>query len=458
MRIRYLFTASVLALTACSDGVGPEPGALRIEASTQVVPEGGTLTLSATSAGRKVAPGSLAWESRDPSTLTVRDGVVRGVAPGVAYVVARGNGEADSVLITVRFAQVGPGTAAVRVAGAQGTVVRFGGTAVMLGTLDAPPTTTWFHAADVFPGASIEDTQKADSLLLIGIPGVPKVGSTTLKAPKVVTSPRFEVRPRMYLQIREGFQGQRYKFRIYVPVAESQLEITAVQLPPSPGLAVGLVVGSIAFEAAGFTVEIASDGSQTVLPIGNTTSRVYAEFLLPIHHKVWTGPRDVKFRLEGGHYPGEPEIGAHANYVPADVARGVGGVSVKFGYAQMGEGPNQVLIGAALWIPNPAPGTFPLDTGIAYRDSVAGDRAAMRVEASRLIASGGGFTWGERDHTPCVKGILRVTGYQAPTGRAYGRVVGELSCQGWPSSQSGGGAARITSTFKVPINPLGRLP
>src|SRR5690349_8723139 len=116
------FAPLTIVLAACADGgTAPTPGSLAIAApgGTEMV-EGQTMTLGVQQNGADLGATSVRWTSRDPSTLTVKDGVVRAVAAGPAWVVAEQGEARDSVRITAHFSSVGSGGAALRILGGPG--------------------------------------------------------------------------------------------------------------------------------------------------------------------------------------------------------------------------------------------------------------------------------------------------------------------------------------------------
>src|SRR5215213_7059041 len=133
MQKGWIGLSLVAALAASDRDAGIGPGAvINIEAPATRLAEGQTVALRARAGGQLVSAGTVQWVSRDPSTVSVdRDGVARGVAPGVAYVVAQSGRARDSVQLTVRFASLASGVA-VRVAGAGSAPVRLGGAALLV--------------------------------------------------------------------------------------------------------------------------------------------------------------------------------------------------------------------------------------------------------------------------------------------------------------------------------------
>lgn len=105
-----------LTLAACADGpAGPVPSqadavaAVELSHDTATLAVGGTLQLTAvlrTALGVVVQGPAVSWSSSDASRATVDvTGLVRGVAPGGALVIASSSGRADTARVTVTAAQ-----------------------------------------------------------------------------------------------------------------------------------------------------------------------------------------------------------------------------------------------------------------------------------------------------------------------------------------------------------------
>src|SRR5688500_13136486 len=133
MRMRHVVLAACTSgFIGCSDS-GTGPGSeLQITAPSRQVVEGREMTLTVSAGGRPVAAGDVEWSSSDPTTPSVRDGIVRGVAPGVAVARAGQGLSRDSVAITVRFAQSATAGMAIRIAGTNSEIVRMRGAGMIL--------------------------------------------------------------------------------------------------------------------------------------------------------------------------------------------------------------------------------------------------------------------------------------------------------------------------------------
>src|SRR5688572_15528648 len=165
MRMRFVLLASCTSgLIGCSDN-GTGPGSeLQISAPSRQVVEGREMTLAVSAGGRPVASRDVEWSSSDPSTLSVRDGVVRGVAPGVAFVRAGQGLTRDSVAITVRFAQAATAGMAIRIAGTNGEVVRMRGAGMIIQPIGLTTSHMQLRASNSPVEASLPQAGMGDSL------------------------------------------------------------------------------------------------------------------------------------------------------------------------------------------------------------------------------------------------------------------------------------------------------
>lgn len=97
--LRHRFTPLVFVLlAACADNPIAPSVAVRIDTpATTTVMVGDALQLTASASDG----GVVTWQSRAPATATVREGVVEGVRPGTARIVAVSGSGTDSVAVTV---------------------------------------------------------------------------------------------------------------------------------------------------------------------------------------------------------------------------------------------------------------------------------------------------------------------------------------------------------------------
>ncbi|HEX8829944.1 MAG TPA: Ig-like domain-containing protein, partial [Longimicrobium sp.] len=105
---RFGYTALLLAAAACDQGTtdaGTQVATVTVTPGAARVGVGQELALSASvldPASQPVAGARVGWQSLNPAAATVsQDGRVRGVANGVAQVVATARGRADTASITV---------------------------------------------------------------------------------------------------------------------------------------------------------------------------------------------------------------------------------------------------------------------------------------------------------------------------------------------------------------------
>src|SRR5687768_5627198 len=165
-----LLVACAVTGAACSDnGTGPGTEFQITAPGTELV-EGRELILSASAGGQPVEARVIRWSSSDPSTVQVTNGVVRGMAPGVAFVRA-GNGHSrDSVEITVRFARSATSGMAVRIAGASSEVIRMEGAGMILQPIGLASRHLQLRAGSDPLEESIPGGGIGDSLLFINFP------------------------------------------------------------------------------------------------------------------------------------------------------------------------------------------------------------------------------------------------------------------------------------------------
>jgi len=133
-------------------------------------------------------------------------------------------------------------------------------------------------------------TIRGDTLLQINYLGRLTLGVRTLQLANV----RIETRltdaiwhtgdDDVLLMIRED----GYRMRFYFPVRPTLLEVLALEEPSATS--VGHVRGRLSFEAAGILQTFDTRGNATYTPIGDRTTKVYAEFDTPLSFKLFTPP------------------------------------------------------------------------------------------------------------------------------------------------------------------------
>ena len=113
MLSKYLAPTLVALLTvvACDEPAAPEPVAsVTLSAAATTVAAGDSLPLTATlhaRNGRELDRRTIAWSTTAPGVATVSEaGIVAGVAPGTANIIATAEGHADTLAITVSPARV----------------------------------------------------------------------------------------------------------------------------------------------------------------------------------------------------------------------------------------------------------------------------------------------------------------------------------------------------------------
>ena len=442
MRMRHVVLAACTSgFIGCSDS-GTGPGSeLQITAPSRQVVEGREMTLTVSAGGRPVASGDVEWSSSDPTTLSVRDGVVRGVAPGVAFARAGQGLSRDSVAITVRFAQSATAGMAIRIAGTNSEIVRMRGAGMILQPVGLTNTHMQLRASNSPFEASLPQAGMGDSLLFINMPGPINVGVSELN-PLVVEWPvfRFTDASGAFFRIRDS--GSRLRF--YAPVTPPQIEITSVQMPTEAGSVPGLITGSIAFEAAGLVTDVDETFTPYIAPLADTTVRVYAEFVTPIYHILT--PR-ISLSLEGG-----PDAGTMA--AGGGAAINEGGLNIWLsGYpASSGEEIVRMFQGS-VWLPAPAVGTtniLPADASV-LTDSIGAPQAWARISAMSLDEGQPGTPL----HAFSESGTISIISYTPPTRTGFGRVEAEITATlRYPAGAPVQGTTILRTRLLFPVNPL----
>lgn len=435
-----LLAVCVIGAAACTDkGTGPGSEVQIIAPSQQVV-EGQEMSLTLLAGGQPLPAGEVPWSSSDPTTVLVRDGVVRGVAPGIAFVRAGRGLSRDSVEITVRFAESATEGMALRIAGAVSEVVRLAGAGMVLQPIGLTMQHLQLRASNSSSG-SVPDAVHGDSLLFINFPG-PIVEGTASLNPLVVDWPafRFTGNSGAFFNIRDS--GTRLRF--YAPVTPARLEILEYDPPAEPGNVAGMITGSISFEAAGLVTDVDANGNSFLSPLADTTVRLYAEFVTPIYHVLT--PR-ISLSLEGG---------ADAGVIVAGGAAVVndGGLSMRLSGYPASSG-SEILrhFEGSIWIPSPAVGTFPVSAADAsvLTDSTGAPDAWLRFSSMALTQGQPGAPL----HGFSESGTITITAYQAPTRTGFGRIEGEVTATlRYPPNATVQGTFVLRSQFLFPVNPL----
>ena len=282
----------VVAAAACANDLVGTGAELRIFSNTP--PElgvGTQLELHAAVGARVLRATEVEWLSRDPTTATVQDGLVRGVAPGLAYVVAVRGSAVDSIRVSVRFSDLGAGQAGIRTGS---DLLRLtGGGWLTQSTTDI---TRYYTTVMASSGGVVETplgqccSVLGDTILQINFVGKPALGVRTMLPANVeirnfTTDVLFHTGDDdMLLIVRQD--GSHMQF--FFPVRPMSLEFTDVKdaTPNTPGR----VRGRLSFEAAGILETRDSHGTATYSPIGDRTTRIYAEFDTPLTFRIFTPP------------------------------------------------------------------------------------------------------------------------------------------------------------------------
>ena len=291
MRRSRVVLAMLLLAGCANDIVGPA-ARLRIVPTTTELGVDGSLRLDVQLGGRPLLPTAVEWLSRDPSTVTVHDGVARGVFPGTAWIVAVRRSAIDSVRLTVRFDDVALGQTGIR---AGGTVLRLQGGSWL--TLDTTDTQGTFSTAILASsgGVALSSTglccrTLGDTTLQINYRGRPLVGTRALLPADVHVDPTLggllvhTGNDDLLLMVRDG----GFRMRFYFPVRAAPLEVIEVVEPTS--VAPGRIRGRLSFEAAGILDEWTIAGVHTFSAIGDRTTTIYIEFDAPLNLQYFARP------------------------------------------------------------------------------------------------------------------------------------------------------------------------
>lgn len=290
--MRRFALLSLLAAAACANDLVGAGNQLRIFSSTPAELGVDTqLELQAAVGARVLRSTEVEWLSRDPTTATVREGLVRGVAPGLTYVVAMRGSAVDSVRVAVRFSDLVTGEAGIR-SGSDLLRLTGGGWLTQSTTDVVRYFTTVLASSDGVVETPLGDccSVLGDTILQINFVGKPTVGVRTMLPPNVeirtfTTDVLFHTGDDdVLLIVRQD--GSHMQF--FFPVRPLSLEFTDVA-EASAGTP-GRVRGRLSFEAAGILETRDSHGNATYSPIGDRTTRVYAEFDTPLTFRIFTPP------------------------------------------------------------------------------------------------------------------------------------------------------------------------
>ena len=451
-RRRLLAPALLLFAAACQESLAPPPaaeGPVAIEASSLETSEGGSLLLHATAGGRRIPGSHVAWESRDPATVRVRDGRVQALAPGVAWVVARRGEAADSVRVVVHFAGLGGGAGA-RVGGAGGVLVRMGGGGFYTQSLPSPGGGgTLLVATNGAPAASRDEALSRDSVVILFVPGALREGTTVLPPCRIDAVAGITcVRSGVMVALRSGDEIVHW-----VAVRDGPLVVSKAQLPAQPGRVPGAVSGWVSFEAAGLR-RVVRGGRPALEPLADTTVRVFVEFSLPYYH-VLLGTADMS--LSGDPFSGAEEISMEPAR-PVD-----GGLSFFAGGTFWPTDSTSFNAYAYGWLPAPAPGSFPMAAldGSAVGARLGGARPWVRVEASEgFFYPQLGMIPDDVRHLLGDGGTYTVSEYRPPTPDAYGLLRGRIEAplRRHPAPAGAAAPASLTYDFVAPVEPLNGSP
>ena len=454
MRWCVVIGVAALAASACSD-TGTGPGSvLTIGAPSTDLVEGERMALSVRVGGQPVAAGLVTWTSRDPSTVTVSDGVAHAVAPGVAYVVASSGHARDSVRLTVHFRQIDANSIAIRIAGEPSAgQMQLGGRTLQYKVLGTTFEAASIHASNV-PLGPDPDPWSGDTTIIIALNSGLTLGERAVKPPTIVTTPRVGVNLNsggVFMRVLQPDLVQH----LYVAVTDSRLQVSSVALPPEPGRELGAVRGSVSFEAAPLKLEVLEGGGQRVTPLSDTTVFVFAEFVTPVEYFLISPV--MRVTVGGSRYAGEVLTGGYGAVVD-------GGVTILFNGLLGRDSDAETLFETRLWLPNPAVGAHSVTAASAevLDDSTGGAEPWAHVLTAPFLRSDPCCPSGQlgpHEHALSRSGTVTVTEYRAPTENAFGWVIGTLTLalDYWDVTPVGQ-TLTVETSFRFPLEPLGGLP
>lgn len=424
MRTKIIAFLACVPVVACGgDGTAPTiaDGLLALRAATPELTPGQTTELRATIAGRAVNDGVVQWTSRDASTVAIAGSSARAAAPGQVYLVGAYAGYTDSVLVTVRFANLETGMTGIRVGGAVNETLRLTGigskssdlnnSGIGLTTINASSRSSFRPSGG---GIAVD----GDTVLTIFTPNELVKGANSLEkivAQMTPAGPAFSGRSGVTLRIREG-----RSIRYFIAVAPSTLEITDIAVPAVESRSPGLVRGRVMFEAAGLLVD--TDGSvTTVTPIGDETVRVFAEFVTPFYR--------LPLAITNFDFIGTPIQGQLAAATGSTNAARLVGSDLVAAFQIAGRAR------LTLTVPAGNPRTIALSPTGASAQLVIGDATATSSAGS-----------------------LVVTEYRAPTATNYGLIAAQLTATFAFGSANSSDRQEIRSTLRIPVEPTGGPP
>lgn len=450
--LRISLVAVLLAagwyLTGCRDATGPEPaGGLRIVAPASTLREGETLSLSVVSkvGAEPVDVHSVHWSSRDESTATVRDGVVRGVAAGVASIVAEAGHARDSLEVAVRFSSLAAGEVAVRLQRSGAAVVHASGFSRFTEPLTVEggvqfPTNTYIQT-------SLGDPQNgslADTVLLVSLGAAPQAGDQLLRSAELTES-AYGLLPAGQDYVLYGIVDHTdpSSYDLYVSVGDFHLYLDRVELPSTPGLRQGRLAGRVSFEAAGLRVQREPDlfWGRVVGQVSDTTIRVFAEFDTELSH--WLAG-SVAWTATGAFQGSIKAAAGVARLTGSELSLDLGATLFSDASATTGD-----FGWYHLSLDNPGVGSFTVATTSPTEPSggPAASYAALPADVRVLgvtPASANAFSKG---------GTVTITSYQPPTAEDLGTLEGivELQYDFWANGNRTGKSLTLRGPVHLPV-------
>lgn len=456
-----LFACGLLVLGCTDDGVRPlVEGTVTIAEDEIVLVEGGEarLTVSVTDlTGASLDVSNVRWSSSDNTTADVTSGgVVVGLAPGIATLWADAGSTRDSVRVTVEFAQLERALAA-RIQGAGGVRVATDGTATIRqnrlpsgesGTLIWTSFSARLTEAAGPSGAPAPSL--GDTLLSVGIEGLPTVGTHKVAPATVEQGPNGEL---LLLGGGLGHGLLAYheegtdRTNLFIPVDTLRVDIESVELPSQPGLDGGVVRGRVAFEAAGLIVEHGAGYGRVVGQVADTTVQVYAQFEMPLLR--WElGLAEMSF--EGIDTPFEPLMTGAVSGMVSGALRIRSGVGFRFSGSD-----EFTFVDLFLNLEGAGNGTFSInDVGAVDLEDLDGlpatnwgrllDRRGVEpftvLSEARFFATGGAVT---------------IEDFRSPTRRHFGHAKGsyEVTLERYDGGARTGDFVTVRSNFFAALPP-----
>lgn len=436
------WVVGTLALTGvawgCDDGVAPTfDGELDIAPDTLVLVEDDRRAMEIAlrdAQGNALDPVGVTWTSRDPSTVRMDGAVLAARAPGVTHVVAELGRARDSVLVEVRFRELEAGEMGIRVQQEEQDGLRIRGELQHQLWIQRPELNGSYLIVE--PGddlrtdpVELDDAAGRDTLLLVAFRDPPRAGRMLLEAGEILeldgtllaTGPNNAA---LWILDRE-----ERRLNVFFAVGTIVLNLRSLQPPARPGLHAGSAVGTVAFEAAGLSIQVSEEGGRGVIegPLGDETVRIYGQFELPYIHWQFG---DGSLAFEGGPAPFAPTRGNGEGEIADE-----GTLTLSHGAGEGGPGGLRRFASLLTVVEDVfGPGTYALGPGNAEafdRHLYMGDLAPSMARAVVLEYEPDQTAGPARrvDTAFSTEGVVTITALQPPTELDQGLLTGRLEVE-----------------------------